>query len=108
MAVKDKKLCSGRVLRLDKVGLGIIVSDASEAQIEEKEYPFTFDKIEGYKGESLKDLAKELGLSDGQAVKFTLDGDDLVREVTVEDRPQGKARVRFGFDQLFSIGGKVF
>jgi hypothetical protein len=102
MAEENKKLYVGTVLRLDQVGLGIIVADSTDADCTDKEFPFTFDKIEGYKGEPLK----ALGLTEGTVVKFTLDEGDRVSRVARQ--APGKERVRFGFDKVFSLGGKVF
>jgi len=99
-----EKLYSGTVLRLDQVGLGIIVANPTDADLTEKEYPFTFDKIQGYKGEPVNDL----GLSEGAGVEFTLDENGRVSMVTPEPRAQGKKRVLFGLDKLFSREDKVF
>jgi hypothetical protein len=104
MGDENKQLHVGKVLRLDRVGLGVIVSDSTDAESSEKEFPFTFDKIEGYKGESLNGL----GLSEGAVVNFTLDAEDRVCTVTPERLPQAKKPLRFGLDKVFSLSDKVF
>lgn len=104
MAEKSKTPYLGKVLRLDRVGLGVIVTDSPETNYSGREFPFTFDKIDGYKGESLN----ALGLSEGTTVKFTLDAEDRVTRVTPERTPQRKERVRFQLDKVFSLADKVF
>jgi hypothetical protein len=104
MAEVARKQYLGTLLRLDRVGLGIIVADSTDADSTEKEFAFTFDKIDGYKGEPLKNL----GLSEGAIVKFTLDAENRVSSVSRGRQAQGKDRVNFGFDKVFSLGGKVF
>lgn len=53
----------GNVVRLEDFGLGFIQPEQSNQQ-----YPFTFDKIEGYRGEP----PNTLGLHVGSNVTFTL------------------------------------
>ena len=66
-------LQTGTIIRVNPVGL------AYTEDLESKDiYSFTFDKIEGYRGES----AKELGLIRGSRVAFSsLDG--VVRSVRI-------------------------
>jgi hypothetical protein len=93
-----------KVLRLDRVGLGVIVSDSTDTEPLGREFPFTFDKIEGYKGESQNGL----GLSEGAVVNFTLDAEDRVCRVTPERPPHEKKHLRFELDKVYSLGDKVF
>jgi DNA-directed RNA polymerase subunit RPC12/RpoP len=54
----------GRVLNVSKDGLGF-VEDLETS----RRYPFTFDKIEGYKGENLGEL-EVMGIAPGAYVRF--------------------------------------
>ena len=66
-------LQSGTILRVNPVGL----ADAEDTKSKEI-YSFTFDKIEGYRGQSVE----ELGLISGSRVAFSsLDG--VVRSVRI-------------------------
>ncbi len=62
----------GTVARVNPVGL-CFVEEVDSKQI----YCFQFDKIDGYAGQT----AKELGLRSGKLVEFTTDAHHLVRHV---------------------------
>jgi len=49
MDEREKEL-RGQIARIDNFGYGIIVDE------EGKEYPFTLDKVEGYRGETVQAL----------------------------------------------------
>ncbi len=59
----------GKITRLRNDGLGHILEEGSKGDI----YPFTFDKIEGYGGEYVRELGKSMGLKQGVIVRFILD-----------------------------------
>ncbi len=60
-------LLEGTVVRVDRSGLGVISTGGTQ-------YPFTFDKLEGYRGEQ----PWEYGLREGCSVKFSVDAEGLI------------------------------
>ena len=62
----------GKVLRVVPTGL-CFVEEASTGKV----YPFTFDKIRGYRGETVR----ELGLRSGLCVRFTVGETSLIDSV---------------------------
>ena len=58
----------GEVVRLDRHGLAIL-----KTKDEGRFYPFTFDKIRRYRGES----PKEIGLRRGTEVRFVTENDKI-------------------------------
>jgi hypothetical protein len=58
----------GKVVRLENFGLGFLQPEGSQ-----KQYPFTFDQIDGYRGES----PWTLGLRIGADVNFILRDDQI-------------------------------
>jgi hypothetical protein len=56
----------GKVVRVESFGLGFLQPEGSEEQ-----YPFRFDQISGYTGES----PRKMGLQIGSAVNFTMRDD---------------------------------
>ena len=66
----ERKSHYGRVARVNPAGLCFV------EEVDSKEiYCFRFDKVEGYAGQT----AKELGLRLGKVVEFTTGADHLVR-----------------------------
>jgi len=65
----------GRVLRVDRFGLGFIESAGIQ-------YAFTFDKIKNYRGEQ----PREIGFYAGRTVQFTVaqDGHSIKSVVILE------------------------
>ena len=57
----------GTIVRFDRSGLGVILSTGTQ-------YPFTFDKLEGYRGEQ----PGEFGIREGCSVTFSVDAAGLV------------------------------
>ena len=62
----------GRVLTVSGDGLGFVEDIDTN-----RRYPFTFDKIEGYKGETLKEL-EAMGIQAGSRVRFVPTFDKVV------------------------------
>jgi hypothetical protein len=62
----------GKVVRVVPTGL-CFVEEASSGKV----YPFTFDKIRGYRGETVR----ELGLRSGLSIRFTTGETDLIDSV---------------------------
>src|SRR6266478_3141608 len=62
----------GKVLQVSRDGLGFV----EELQTNRR-YPFTFDKIVGYKGETLKEL-EAMGIRAGARVRFVPTFDKIV------------------------------
>jgi hypothetical protein len=62
----------GRVTRVDNHGFGFIESTGGA------QYTFTFDQIEGYRGQK----PKQLGLKEGLVVRFTVH-DGLINQVEI-------------------------
>lgn len=71
----DPMLRQGTVLRVDYFGLGFIESTGTQ-------YSFTFDKLEGYRGEQ----PREIGLHEGCTVRFTVDGLSIKSVIISSDR----------------------
>ncbi len=70
----------GMIVRVNKGGLAIVRDDPSGNY-----YPFTFDKIHGYLGET----ADELNLRIGQGVRYMLQDGRITEvdlQVTIADR----------------------
>lgn len=65
----------GTIVRLETYGLGFVKQAGTQ-----KQYPFTFDKIEGYHGQAVK----ELDLAIGSSVDFEL-SDDRIAEVHIDE-----------------------
>jgi len=59
----------GRIHRIEEIGLGILVDEKTN-----REYPFTLDKVKGYRGQPLKALS----IKNGSLVHF------LVRQDRVD------------------------
>jgi len=62
----------GKILEVIPTGLCFVV-DASSGKV----YPFTFDKIRGYRGETVR----ELGLRSGLHIRFTIGETSLIDSV---------------------------
>lgn len=62
----------GKITRLTDFGLGFVLEEGQGGE----QYPFTFAQIEGYCGESLRELRKSMGFKIGSIVRFIL-GEDL-------------------------------
>ncbi|WP_219341160.1 hypothetical protein [Nevskia soli] len=74
----------GKVLNLDPAGLGVIAS----CEVETEVYAFTFDKIKGYSGESVKNLTLRVG----SIVNVWLSSSMVVRvQAAAEEKPQQAA-----------------
>jgi hypothetical protein len=67
----------GRVVRVDNYGLGFIESTGGS------QYAFTFDQIQGYRGQQPRDL----GLKEGVIVRFTVH-DGLIKDVFISSELQ--------------------
>ena len=80
----------GKVVRIEDFGLGFVKQDETEEQ-----FAFTFDKIEGYRGEQ----PGQLGFRLGSPVTFRLSNGlvEVVQlaEPTVSKFPQPKPRSSF-------------
>lgn len=63
----------GKITHLQSSGLGHLVEEGTEGTI----HPFTFDRIEGYHGESLRELAKK-NVKVGSIVMFALSPDSKI------------------------------
>ncbi len=59
----------GKIGRIEEYGLGVLVDEESSTA-----YPFTLDKLEGYKGEPVKSLR----LKRGSIVRFRIENDEVV------------------------------
>ena len=68
----------GKVVRLESFGLGFLQQEGSEEQ-----FPFRFDQISGYRGES----PRSIGLRIGADVSFTL-RNDRVETILLEGHRQ--------------------
>ena len=67
----------GSVVRVSANSGLAIVQDKKSGHL----YPFTFDKIEGYRGER----ARDIGLQEGKALTFYLDTEtDTIGSVVIE------------------------
>jgi hypothetical protein len=64
----------GKVLRINEYGLGIV-----EDQVSHQQFAFTFDKINGYRGEA----PREIGLFVGVQVRFSATSDCQVTSIEV-------------------------
>lgn len=53
---KEARMERGTIVRLERFGLGFVEMEGGSEQ-----YPFSFDKIEGYRGQPLKSLGLRLG-----------------------------------------------
>lgn len=62
----------GKVVRVDRFGLGFIEGTGAQ-------YAFTFDKVEGYRGQN----PREVGLQVGSSVQFSVE-DGLIQRVKIE------------------------
>jgi hypothetical protein len=70
----------GTVILIDNIGYGVVCQDGTD-----KKFFFTFDKIPGYRGESLK----ELPLQEGTHVSFIAHQQVITRlEPSTEANPQ--------------------
>lgn len=72
---------TGTLVRIDPHGVGYIQSGGEERG-------FTFDKIEGYRGESVK----EMGLKAGQPIGVTIAPDGMIATVNIRACCACKAR----------------
>lgn len=86
----------GTVYRVENTGFGIVVADSTH-----DDYAFTFDKIEGYKGE----YAEELGLRAGSAIRFVVN-DGQVIKVKLQPGSFRQKIAALKFDQLFANTAK--
>lgn len=66
----------GKITHLDRFGLGRILLEGNDGIVKS----FTFDKMEGYRGESLGEL-KKLGFKAGAIIKFTTNNDGRIERV---------------------------
>jgi hypothetical protein len=79
----ELKMHEGRVTRVDSHGFGFIeaVDITGGAQ-----FAFTFDQIQGYRGQQ----AKDMGLKEGVVVRFTAH-DGLIKDVIISSgKPSSK------------------
>lgn len=71
----------GKIIKLDGcAGLGFLLQEGQEGELR----PFTFDKLTGYRGESVREL-KSMGFRKGSIVKFKMDDRNrisLIRSLT--------------------------
>ena len=59
----------GKIIKLNSIfGLGYLVQEGGGGDLK----PFTFDKLDGYRGESVREL-KDMGFKKGSIVKFETD-----------------------------------
>lgn len=71
-----------RVVRLDPAGFGFI--EATHAA----PFTFTFDQIEGYRGQK----PSEIGLKEGVIVQFSVFGNGMVKKIVITSEPQPVAQ----------------
>ncbi len=70
----------GRIVRVDRFGLGFV--EARGTNTDTHQYAFTFDKVEGYRGQP----PREIGLEEGCAVRISV-RDGLIKSVKISSRP---------------------
>jgi hypothetical protein len=76
-----RELHQGRVMRVDSHGFGFIESTGGS------QFTFTFDQIQGYRGQRPRDL----GLKEGLVVRFTVH-DGLINNVVISDEDHAKPK----------------
>lgn len=69
-------MLSGQIVRLERYGLGFVKVEGTGEQ-----YPFRFDQVTGFKGESLKEMSVHVG----SRVSFDLQ-DGRVSEIRPTER----------------------
>ncbi|MHB8423448.1 MAG: hypothetical protein ACYDAM_11930 [Leptospirales bacterium] len=92
--MENADMIRGWLARIEKNGLGIIVDEDAN------EYPFTLDKMEGYRGQSLSDF----DLKVGQSVRFALKKGKVVS--VSHDRMNPKS-LTLNFGMVGRKNGKV-
>lgn len=88
---------TGKVTRIENFGLGFVKSESDE------DYAFTFDKIEGYRGE----YPRQLGFRVGSEVTFHLN-DGLIDSIQLHkqlDKTKGASVDASLVEQLGQIKG---